>query len=91
MATQLEILKRELAEDEARLGPDAPFVKLLRQQLQGMELNERNRNERFLISTGTPEQESAGPATETEADGKTAGALRIARWKHQNEQFRKGR
>lgn len=88
MATQIEILRKEIAALEATHGPDAPFAKLLRQQLQGMELNESNRNQRFLISTGAPEASPEAP-TETEEDGKRAGALRVARWQHQNEQFRR--
>jgi hypothetical protein len=38
-----------------------------------------------------PSPLDARPADETEEDGKRAGELRLARWKHQNEQFRKKR
>ena len=57
MATQVEMLRENLARMEARLGKDAPFVTLLRQQLAGAELNQHNKNERFLISTGEPQAE----------------------------------
>lgn len=77
--------------EEAKHGLTDPFVKQLRQQLQGRELKERNRNQRFLTSTGATAPESTAPATEreTEADGKGAGAMRVARSEHQNEQLRK--
>jgi hypothetical protein len=37
MPSQLEMLKESLAEDLARLGPDAPFVKALQQQIRCLE------------------------------------------------------
>lgn len=36
-----------------------------------------------------PEVKSADQSVETEEDAARAGALRIARWKHQNKQMRK--
>ena len=40
MPTQLDILKKELAQDEQRLGPDASFVKALQQQIRSLETRE---------------------------------------------------
>lgn len=81
MATQIERLQQRIADLEARNGKDDPFAKLLGQQLAGMELNLHNKNERFLISTGSPENKSPGPSpeTETEEDSIRAEAVRRAR------------
>lgn len=80
MATQIEMLRQEVATLEAKHGADDEYVKLLRQQLAGMELNLHNKNERFLISTGEPERESAKaptePEQETEEDAIRAEAIR---------------
>ena len=79
MPTQIENLKDQIAALEASNGADAPFAKLLRQQLAGMELNKRNKSERFLMSTGSPEKESSDPQVETEADSIKAEAVRRER------------
>ena len=79
MATQVEILKREVEALEAKHGPDDQYVKLLRQQLAGLGLNKHNKSQRFLMSTGAPERESADPQTETEEDSIRAEAIRRER------------
>ena len=86
------MLREKVQGLEAKHGADDQYVKLLKQQLAGMELNLHNKNERFLIATGSPE-DSEEPQTdvETEEDGKRLGALRAARWKDQNKQLRKKR
>lgn len=65
MPTQVQHLQQELIRAEARLGKDAPFVRALRQQLDGYRSMEANREENFLVGTG-----SAPPIepTETEED-----------------------
>lgn len=83
MATQIEELQQMIADPEASNGKDAPFAKLLRQQLVGMELNLHNKNERFLLATGSPEPETSydqqGEPVETEEDAIRAEALRRLR------------
>ena len=77
MATQIEYLKEQIADLEASNGVDAPFVKLLKQQLAGMQLNLHNKNERFLVATGSPQEAgSASPSGETEAEEDEPGAIR---------------
>ena len=56
MPTQIEMLRADLKRLVAEFGPDDRFVKLLQQQLQGMELNENNRQQRFLVGSLPPEQ-----------------------------------
>ena len=55
MPTQIEMLRSDLQRLRAELGPEDRFVKLLQQQLDGMELSERNREQRFLVGSLPPE------------------------------------
>jgi hypothetical protein len=65
MPTQVQHLQQELIRAEARLGRDDPFVRALRQQLDGYRSMEANREENFLVGT-----RSAPPIapSETEED-----------------------
>jgi hypothetical protein len=66
MPTQVQHLQQELIRAEARLGKDDPFVRALRQQLDGYRSMEANREENFLVGT-----RSAPPISpETEEDAK---------------------
>jgi hypothetical protein len=71
MATQVQHLQEELIRAEARLGKDAPWVRALRQQLEGYRSMEANREQRFLTGA-IPKSDSAGATltTETEEDAK---------------------
>ena len=73
MPTQIEMLRGDLKRLVAEFGPDDRFVTLLRQQLQGMELNEQNRQQRFLVGSLPA---SAEAPTETEEDAIRAEAIR---------------
>ena len=61
----------------------------------GPELFSRPESNESLTNTptdtagATPANSNLANAPETEADGKDLGALRIAKFKHQNEQMRK--
>lgn len=91
MPTQVQHLQQELIRAEANLGEDDPFVKALRQQLDGYRSMEVNREQNLLIGTVPALPRNSAEDSETEADGKELGAKRIAKFKHQNEQLRKGR
>jgi hypothetical protein len=73
MPTQIEMLRGDLKRLVAEFGPDDRFVTLLRQQLQGMELNEQNRQQRFLAGSLPA---SAEAPTETEEDAIRAEGIR---------------
>lgn len=77
MPTQIEMLKQEIADLEARVGPDGQFVKPLKQQLAGMELNQRNQEQRFLA--GSLPSASTQAEIETEEDSIRAEAIRRER------------
>jgi hypothetical protein len=48
MATQVQHLQEELIRAEARFGKDDPWVRALRQQLEGYRSMQANREQRFL-------------------------------------------
>ena len=90
MATQVQHLQEELIRDEAKYGKDDPWVQALRRQLEGYRSMEVNREQRFLTGS-IPKSDSAAEPMMTEEEEQQEGALRIARFKHQNEQLLKKR
>ena len=93
MITQVEQLKGELTRLVARHGADGPIQRALQRQLDGYLSMEVNQEENFLVGT-MPKGSISPPSSRTgepEEDSPEQGAMRIARFKHQNEQMRKQR
>jgi hypothetical protein len=57
----MEYLQDQVNRSEAQLGKDAPFVKALRAQLQGMKSMEANREQNFLVGTSERQRPAAAP------------------------------
>lgn len=91
MSTLIEELPGEISRLEAKYGADNQFVKDLKEQLRASKatLGKTAQEVYRMQAVPMPKQNSAHNAPETEADGLRAGALRVAKYKHQNEQFRK--
>jgi hypothetical protein len=67
MITQMEYLQKELSESEAQFGKDAPFVKALRAQLQGMKSMQANREQNFLVGTSERQRPAAVPDLQSQS------------------------
>lgn len=63
MITQADQLAQEIKRAKVRLGPDAPIVRALQQQLDGYRLADHTRQQRWL--TGTV---PAGPGSDVSQD-----------------------
>ena len=104
MESQLEILKRALQESEAEYGPGNPFVKGLKAQIARLEKPRAENpiemysagvraapSPRMRSNKGMRETRLSDQPRETEAGSELVGALRIARFRHQNEHQDEGR
>ena len=96
MRSLIEELPAEIARLEAKHGSQDPFVQDLKEQLRAMKTHagpaplDTYRMQAVDFSTPAAPQPDDPNRPETEADGQRAGALRIARFRHQNAQLKRG-